>query len=116
MDIGIAQRSVYALLVIGVLLFGLWYAARLANRTRIVGSPGKRLVTMLETTFLSQHATLHVVKAGSRHLLIGSGNTGPVLITELPDSDVDQWLDEQRRMLAAPAATLGEIFQRLRGK
>jgi flagellar biogenesis protein FliO len=116
MDMGLAFRGLYALAVIGVLLFVLWYAAKLTGRNRIVTSASKRLITVLDTTFLSQQSTMHVVKVGSRYLLVGSGANGLALISELQEPEVEAWLEEQRRMHAAQTASLGEILKRLRGR
>jgi flagellar biogenesis protein FliO len=115
MDIALVFRSLYALLVIGVLLGGLWYFSRLQGRSRITGGPGKRLITVLETAFLSQHTTVHVVKVGSRYLLVGGGSQSPALLAELSEAEVQPWLDEQRRILTDQTVTLGDILKRLRG-
>ncbi len=48
-----------------------------------------RSVSLLETTMLSQHAALHVVRAGSRHFLIGSSAGGVSRIAELRSAQVD---------------------------
>lgn len=46
--------------------------ARWVRRTRFF-ERGDQLVNVVESTALSQHAALHLVRAGSRYFLIGTG-------------------------------------------
>lgn len=50
---------------------------------------GGRCVSILESTTLSQHAALHVVRAGKRYLLIGTTASGVWRIAELGRLDVE---------------------------
>jgi flagellar biogenesis protein FliO len=70
------------LVVLAVVLATLYFAARRLRRTPLLRRSG-RLVTVLETTMLSQHAMLHVVSAGGRYFLIGSAPGGLSRIAEL---------------------------------
>jgi flagellar biogenesis protein FliO len=59
-----------ALAIVAAVLSVLAYAGR-----RIAQAPHRsgiaRIVTVVESTVLSQHAGLHVVRVGERHILIG---------------------------------------------
>ena len=70
------------LAILALVLATLYFAARRLRRTQLFTRSG-RLVTVLETTMLSQHAMLHVVSAGGRHFLIGSAPGSVVRIAEL---------------------------------
>jgi flagellar biogenesis protein FliO len=70
------------LVILALVLATLYFAARRLRRTPLLRRSG-RLVTVLETTMLSQHAMLHVVSAGGRYFLIGSAPGGLSRIAEL---------------------------------
>ena len=53
-----------ALLVVALMLLGLWVVVRGLSRGRIFASASRRMVTVLESTMLSQHVAVHVVKVG----------------------------------------------------
>ena len=82
--------------------FWIWYVAKLAIVALVVAvlyvlarklrqarflADGGRCVRLVESTALSQHAALHVVRVGRRHFLIGSA-TGVNVLAELGPSDV----------------------------
>jgi flagellar biogenesis protein FliO len=68
------------LAAIGLMLFGLYAAVR-AVRGR--GSRGGRLVRVIESSAISPSCALHVVVAGERYLLIGSGPGQVTMLAEL---------------------------------
>lgn len=70
------------LVILALVLVTLYFAARRLRRTPLFTRSG-RLVTVLETTILSQHAMLHVVSVGGRYFLIGSTPGGVFRIAEL---------------------------------
>jgi flagellar biogenesis protein FliO len=89
-----------ALFVIGLMLLGLWVLVRGLQRGRIFASASRRMVTVLESTMLAQHVTVHVVKVGEKYLLLGGGQNGTLaLLAELPPDEVDAWLAVQRETL-----------------
>jgi flagellar biogenesis protein FliO len=89
-----------ALFVIGLMLLGLWVLVRGLSRGRIFASASRRMVTVLESTMLAQHVSVHVVKVGERYLLLGGGNNGTLaMLAELPPEEVDAWLKLQREAL-----------------
>src|SRR5581483_348103 len=55
----------------------LYAAARRLRNLRLSGGRG-RCVTVVETTVLSPHAALHLLRVGARYLLLGSGNVRPI--------------------------------------
>lgn len=68
------------------LALGALYALtrRLARHRGSHGGSG-RIADVLESTMLSQHASIHVVKIGSRRVLIGAGNAAVSTLAEIGD-------------------------------
>ena len=85
-------------------------------RGRILASTNRRLVTVLESTPLSQHSALHVIKVGTRYYLIGGGQGHVSSITELPAEEVEGWLETQRAFLRTTQKSLADMVKSLRGK
>jgi flagellar biogenesis protein FliO len=103
-----------ALVVVALMLLGLWVVVRGLSRGRIFASASRRMVTVLESTMLSQHVAVHVVKVGERYMLVGGGNNGTLaLLADLPPEEVDAWLAAQRSTLGK-ASWLG-VVNSLRG-
>ncbi len=104
-----------ALLVVALMLGGLYVVVRGFARGRVIASADRRLISVLESTMLSQHGSLHVVKVGSRYLLVGGGqHASPSTLAELPADEIDAWLSEQRSLARAQGASLREAFKALR--
>ena len=114
MDFSLVVRVVWAFAVVGLLLLGLWYSIRMFGRGRMIQTAEKRLVSVIESTFLSQHTTLHVVKVGDRYYLVGGGNGQVSLMSEVPSDIVDAWIDTQRRSLATDRESLAAFVNRFR--
>jgi len=76
------------LAIVALSLTALYLLARKLRHAQFHSRDG-RSVSLLETTMLSQHAALHVVRAGSRHFLIGSSAGGVSRIAELSSAQVD---------------------------
>src|SRR5580658_2945940 len=106
----------FALVVVALLLGGLYAVVRGLARGRILVSADRRLVTVLESTVLSQHSTLHVIKVGARYYLIGGGQGHVTSITELPAEEVEAWLDTQRALLRTTQRSIADLVKSLRGK
>lgn len=106
----------FALLVVALLLGGLYAVVRGLARGRMIVSANRRLVTVLETTALSQHSALHVVKVGSRYYLIGGGQGQLNSLTELPPEEVERWLESEHAFLRTTQKSLFDLVKSLRGK
>ena len=105
-----------ALGVVALLLAGLYLIVRGLARGRIVASAGRRMVTVLESTALAQHVAVHVIKVGSRYLLVGGGNGNVATLTELQPEEVEAWLAAQRDVLGVGRQTLLGALARVRGR
>jgi flagellar biogenesis protein FliO len=114
MSVGLVFQVVWALTLVGLLLFTLAYAARALQRGRVVLSSGRRLVTTIESTALAQNVAVHVVKVADRYYLVGGGSAGVALLAELPREEVEPYIDAQRRALGDQRAALGRAFARFR--
>jgi flagellar biogenesis protein FliO len=116
MTSGFWLSYVFALLVVALLLGGLYLVVRGFARGRILTSANRRLVTVLESTPLSQHSALHVIKVGARYYLIGGGQGHVTSIVELPPDEVESWLESQRALLRTTQKSLTDMVKSLRGK
>jgi flagellar biogenesis protein FliO len=106
----------FALLVVGLMLVGLWVVVRGLARGRVLSGANRRMVSVLESTMLTQHVSVHVVKAGQRYLLVGGGNNGTLTtLAELPPDEVEAWLAQERKTLGQ-AGSLMEAWRSLRGR
>jgi len=76
------------LAIVALALAVLYVLARKLRQARFLGDGG-RCVRVVESTALSQHAALHVVRVGGRYFLIGSA-TGVDVLAELRSSDVTE--------------------------
>ena len=90
-----------AFAVVALAMAGLYAILRGVLRGRVLASVDRRLVTVLESTMLSQQSTLHVVKVGARYLLVGSANSSISTLAELPPQDVETWIAHERRSLSS---------------
>ena len=116
MTSGFWVQYVGALLVVALLLGGLYAVVRGLARGRVLASAERRLLTVLESTMLSQHAAVHVVKVGKRYVIIGASNGNVSMLGDLPTEEVETWISEQRSILGAHRASLAEVLKFLRGK
>ena len=103
---GFLFNYVLALVVVALMLGGLYAIVRGLARGRVLLSADRRLVTVLESTMLSQHASVHVVKVGSRYVLVGGSNGNVSMLADLPSDDVEKWLAKERESLLAGRALL----------
>jgi flagellar biogenesis protein FliO len=87
---------------------------RSLNRGRIVAATGRRLVTVVESTFLAQNVTLHVVKVGDRYYLVGGGSAGVTHIADVPADVVDPYIETQRKALGEQRDAVLRLLQRFR--
>ena len=115
MTIGLFFQFAYALVIIAIVLFALTWIVRLLSRGRLLAGTASKLVSVVESTFLTQHSTLHVVKVGDRFFVVGGGQAGITLISELPPEQVNEWIESQRQIARAQAQGLTSIWNRLKG-
>jgi flagellar biogenesis protein FliO len=111
---GFAGQYILALLVVALMLFRLYSVVRALGRGRLVSSTDRRLITVVESTFLAQNTTLHVVKAGERYYLIGGGSGHVSNLAEVPAEQVEPWLREQRNLFAAQTQSISGFLKQLR--
>lgn len=107
-------KYVLALVVVALLLFGLYSIVRALGRGRILASADRRLVSVIESTFISQNTTLHVVKIGEKYYAVGGGAGNLSLLCEVPPEEVIPWLETQRRMLSGQTQSLTGFLKYLR--
>lgn len=108
-------RAVSALALVAFLLLGLYYVVRFLSQGRLVTLGRSRLISVVESTFLAQNTSIHVVKLGGRYFLIGASSGGHVsLISEISPEEVEPFLEARRRSLELQTARLGTMFKRKR--
>lgn len=100
MDFWFVLKVIWAFALIALLLVGLTYGVRLLARGRLVVATNRRLVTVVESTFLAQNVTVHVIKVGEKYFLVGGGSAGVTKIDEVPADMVGPWIEEQKRSLS----------------
>ena len=71
-----------ALAAVALILGGLFAVARSSSRWRVHAFPNRRFLGVVETFVLSPHAQLHVVRAGSRYVLVGVTPHGIALLRD----------------------------------
>ena len=87
---------------------------RQLNRGRIVSATSKKLVSVVESTFLSQNTTVHVVKVADRYFLVGGGSGGVTHIADIPADVVDPYIETQRKALGEQRDAMLRLMQRFR--
>lgn len=107
---------VLALVVVGLMLFGLYAVVRGVSRGRTLGSPERRIVRVVASAYVSQNTTIHVVKAGSKYLLVGGGAGQLRPLGEIPAEEVEAWSASQRDAHEAQVRSLAGFVAALRGK
>jgi flagellar biogenesis protein FliO len=114
MDIAFALKIVWAFALIALILVAMMYVGRAVQRGRVVGSVGRRLVSTIESTALAQNVTVHVVRVADKYFLVGGGSAGVNLLSELPASEIEPYIEAQRLALLEQRATLLRPFNRFR--
>jgi hypothetical protein len=105
MDFALDGRLAGACAVIVVVLVALSGIVRLAARPGMPGDPAARLVSVVETTFLPNAASLHIVRLAERYYAVGRSGAHIATLCEIPVDSVARWREARRR---AP------LFARLR--
>jgi flagellar biogenesis protein FliO len=80
---GFILHYVIALAAVALMLVGMQACARAYARRRSHRGDASRIVTILESTPLTQQATLHVVNVEARRFLLGASPNGVVLLAVL---------------------------------
>ena len=111
---GFIGQYILALLVVGPMLFGLYGVVRALGRGRLIASADKRLVSVVESTFLSQQTTLHVVKVLDKYYLVGGGSGHVNTLAEIPAEEVEPWMRDQREAFATQTQSLAALLKPLR--
>ncbi|HET9393359.1 MAG TPA: flagellar biosynthetic protein FliO [Candidatus Rubrimentiphilum sp.] len=84
---GFILHYVLALAAVALMLVGLQASARAYVRRRSRGSVANRIVTIIESTPLTQQAALHVIHVEARRFLIGVSPNGVVLLAVLREPE-----------------------------
>lgn len=107
-------RAISGLALVAFLLLALYYVVRFLSQGRLLTLGRARLMTVIESTFLAQNTSIHVVKMGGRYFLIGAGSGHVALISEIPPEEVEPFVEARRRALELQTTRLGAIFKRKR--
>jgi flagellar biogenesis protein FliO len=114
MDIFFVLRVVSAFALVALLLVGLTYVVRALARGRLIVAANRKLVTVVESTFVAQNVTLHVIKVANRYYLVGGGSAGITKIDEVPADIAQTWMDEQKRTLGGQRDAVVKLMKRFR--
>ncbi|MBV9027799.1 MAG: flagellar biosynthetic protein FliO [Candidatus Eremiobacteraeota bacterium] len=70
------------------ILLLLYVLARKLRKVRFLNGGPSRLLQVVESRMLSQHAAIHVVRAGHRYFLVGTTSGAVVTLGEVDPGDV----------------------------
>ena len=112
MELTVWLRAVSALAFVGLLLMALYWALRMLSQGRLLTIGRSKLVSVIESTVLGQHVSVHVVKMGSRYLLLGASSGHVSLIAEMPPEEVEPFIEAQRQSLSLQTARLTAVFKK----
>ena len=104
-------RAISALALVALLLWGLYWGIRFLSHGRLLALGRSRLVSVVESTFLAQNTSVHVIKIGARYYLVGASSGHVGLICEIPTEEVEPFIESQRRALSLQAARIGGLFR-----
>jgi flagellar biogenesis protein FliO len=77
------------LLILGAMLGALYALGRRLKGAKLFSRGAGRYVTVIESTMLSQHAAIHLLRVGTRYLLIGGGNAGLFKLAEFTAGELE---------------------------
>jgi flagellar biogenesis protein FliO len=77
------------LLILGVMLAVLYAVARRLKGVRFFARGVDRYVTVIESTMLSPHAAVHLLRVGTLYLLIGGGSAGLFKLAEFSAGELE---------------------------
>jgi flagellar biogenesis protein FliO len=114
MDIAFIFKVVWAFALVALLLAAMTYAVRMLSRGRLIVAANRKLVTVVESTFVAQNVSLHVIKVGEQFYLVGGGTAGITKIDDVPAEVAQVWLDEQKRTLSGQRDAVIKLVNRFR--
>lgn len=114
MPSGFIGTYLAALAVVALMLFGLYSVARALGRGRVLASADRRLISVIESTFVSQNTTMHVVKIGEKYYAVGGGSGHLSMLCELPAEEVAPWLESQRQLFSTQTQSLTGFMRYLK--
>ncbi len=82
-------KMVFALVIVVALGVGAIYLSKKLV-PRITSSSSKE-VQIIETVHIGPHRAVHLLKVGSRRILIGSTNENITRLADIPDTDADSY-------------------------
>jgi flagellar biogenesis protein FliO len=91
LSVPFAAQYAAALLVVGLVLFALYYGMRIMGRARLFRSD-RRLVCVMESTPLHNNGALHVVRVADLYYLIGANAGGISTLAQLPAPHIEESL------------------------
>ncbi len=112
MDIAFVLKIIWAFALVALLLYGMMLVTRAMQRGRLTAGTGKRLITTVESTMLGQHVYVHVIRVADKYFLVGGGNAGVAMLSELPPEEIEPYIAQQRAALLAQRDTLIKPFAR----
>jgi len=115
MEYAFAVRMLGAFAVIAIVLFALQLVARARLAQRLTAGRGRPMVSVLETTFLPNAASLHLVKIAGTYVVIGRSGGAIATLCELTPERVEAWLANQSHAPNLRPAIAG-LVARLRRK
>jgi flagellar biogenesis protein FliO len=77
------------LAILALVLTALYALARRVKGVRFFARGVDRHVTVIESTMLSQHAGVYLLRVGRRYLLIGGGNAGLFKLAEFSPGELE---------------------------
>lgn len=103
-----------ALAVVALLLFGLYSIVRALSRGRILATSDRRLISVVESAFVSQNTTLHVIRVGKKYYAVGGGSGHLSMLCEVPAEEIGPWLEAQKKLFGEQTAPLAGFLSALR--
>jgi flagellar biogenesis protein FliO len=82
------EAYVLKLLILAAVLAALYALGRRLQGAKLFSRGAGRYVTVVESTMLSQHAAVHLLRVGRRYLLIGAGNAGLFKLAEFSATEL----------------------------
>ncbi len=83
------EAYVLKLAILGAVLAALYALARRLKGVKLFSRGAGRYVTVIESTMLSPHAAVHLLRIGRRYLLIGGGSAGLFKLAEFSTSELE---------------------------
>lgn len=71
------------LAIVGAGLTILYATGRWLRGWRVFARVAERRIAIVESAMLSQHAAIHLLRLGTRYLLVGTGSGGVCVLAEL---------------------------------